>query len=324
MRSLIAFIVELLPLDASGRRAMDETLADWKHEATAAATPLHRTRAGAHGVVAVCGVLGRVVIADLGRPATYGVCAGVLALAVGFSLVMIQLMVLPSVVRPIPAELVVPLLISLLPMALTACVPLALLTPPFAQRPGGSMGALCLLIGLLSIGNLGWLTPHSNQWFREAVVAHNNPPTPGFQPPDTLPRGHAELTVPELVRLAQQSGYGDRLRAVQTLSTRAVLLVMIPVSLIVGAQARRFTRARGQRYGGAVIAWGIVAIAWATATMGSGAIRTVLAAELLRTYHLQTYRLWLVPIACVAGAVVLALLARRRESRLTSSNLPAA
>lgn len=38
MRAVFAFLLDLLPLDASGRRAVDETLKDWDHEVRQAPT----------------------------------------------------------------------------------------------------------------------------------------------------------------------------------------------------------------------------------------------------------------------------------------------
>lgn len=49
MRPFAEFLVAMLPLDASGRRAVDETLADWRHEAAEART------LAAHVVTAVRG-----------------------------------------------------------------------------------------------------------------------------------------------------------------------------------------------------------------------------------------------------------------------------
>lgn len=308
MRRLVAFLVELLPLDATGRRAVDETLADWTHEASTATTAVARVRAGALGVAGVGEVVARVAIADLGRSATYRACGGVLALAIlqGLPVMLASALAVQLTARAMPASLAATLAILLLPMALAVSVPLALLTPPYARQASRPAVAVCLLLALFAIANLGWITPHTNQVFREATARHNNQSPPGFQ----QPRGLAELTAPELLALARNDGYQGQ-AAMRVLHQRLVLIVMLPVCLVMGEQARRYARARGRR-SGATIAWAVTAGVWAVVTLGS----PVLAMLLATPYEIavpRQYQMWLLPFVSLAAASLLAHRARRFE-----------
>ena len=53
MNRVVEFLVDMLPLDPPGRRAVDETLADWRHEAGEARTMAGRVAATTRGSAAV-------------------------------------------------------------------------------------------------------------------------------------------------------------------------------------------------------------------------------------------------------------------------------
>jgi hypothetical protein len=301
---LTEFLFGMLPLDPSGRRAVDETLADWRHEADAARTMAGRVRTACAGAVSVVSVVSRVTLFAVARPATSWLCAAALLLGITLSLAMIEVTVFPTVARPVPPALALELRLLLLPMALAVCLPLAVLTPPFIGRHLGSAAPVCLLLMLASVGNLGWLLPDANQAFRQRVVGHHNPAQAGFDQPTSLPRGYNELSVAALLDRSRWSGDADAQKA---LNSRAVLLLMLPVCLLVGHQARRLAHMRSWRLAGLVIAWGTTAMGWATAYPMAGIVREILALPAA----FDGYAVWLMPTVCLAAATLFSALAGR-------------
>ncbi len=78
MRHLLARLIERLPLETRERRAVDETLADWEHEASIARTRAARAAVAATGLFAVCAALARPTSRTMIRWATLS--AGVLTI----------------------------------------------------------------------------------------------------------------------------------------------------------------------------------------------------------------------------------------------------
>ncbi len=79
MRHLLARLLERLPLDSRERRAVEETFADWQHEASLARSRFARAGVAATGFLAMCAALSRPAARTLTRWAALS--AGVLALA---------------------------------------------------------------------------------------------------------------------------------------------------------------------------------------------------------------------------------------------------
>jgi hypothetical protein len=302
----------MLPIDEIGRRAVDETLADWHHEAGEATTTGRRMLAALHGALGIAIVLGSVTTRDLGSLRTLRQVGASVGLAMLIGLPFFALPVAAYMVQSgVPALTALGLMATLIPAALTATLPLALLTPPMARPGGMSLVGAGLLIAVLSAVNLGWVAPNANQHFRETAFSILNP-----SPSSSTPRrGDAELTVAHLMRDMRQGG-PPAIRAVNVLTERAMPLAMVPVCLLIGTQARRFVRARRWQRGAGRLAWGVTLAGTVLATVGVNAAIALVARTEPATWQLPAaYRPVLVPLVCLFGAVALAWSAHRTETR---------
>src|SRR5690606_35793758 len=195
--------VTLLPLDDQTTRALDETLADWRHEAADAPTMLQRAVVGVHGVLGVMTVLLRTGGNDLARLPTWRAVTSTLALAALFSLIAVTGWAPLWAASGQSTASALALLLPLLPMAIATCLPIALLARPFGVidegRRAGALGA-CAVLTIVAALNVGWLSPVSNQVYREAAYELQFPDAPLPPGPTTWPRpGPAELMAGELV-----------------------------------------------------------------------------------------------------------------------------
>jgi len=333
MRRVVEFVVAMLPLDASGRRAVDETLADWRHEASEAQTGASRLATAVRGFLAVVVAVSSVVARDLTSLQTLrivGVVAGSACLmATGFTYRNFERYAAEIAELGVADANLVGLWASMLPAASSFCVYLALLAPPVRRVTTRSLMGPCLVLMVMSAVNLGWVTPAATQWFRQAnvdIYRQWAPPAPS-QPPGGhegrpygpsagadgsrhMPRGIAEFTVFELVREVRSTGARAQ-EATMNLSSRATVLAMVPICLLLGVHARRLGAARRWKVGSGLLAW---------VTFISGAVIAVFAAlagaELFRGqlsigfYEARTqFSVWLVPVVCGSMAFALARVA---------------
>ena len=145
----------------------------------------------------------------------------------------------------------------LVPFALAVAMPAGLLLgiPGVlgTQRPSTRVLAAAMLLGLactaVAIVNVGWVTPASNQTFREQILI-----AVGWELP--IPRGYNELSLNELWRQGLR---------VDILQRVAVALAPMPV-LLVALSIRTRTRTR------AVAAGVASTVAWWAATMGAASM----------------------------------------------------
>jgi hypothetical protein len=96
---------------------------------------------------------------------------------------------------------------------------------------------------------VGWVFPASNQMYREYVFSKlsGGPATVGSSAAagsNALARGFAELSAPELVRLARNGQPHRQRAAISHLSSRLALVVSAPVFFVFGIAARRSLSAR--------------------------------------------------------------------------------
>ena len=70
MRQFAEFIVAMVPIDAEARRAIDETLADWRYEGGMAGSTLARALVAATGLWALVSVVVRAALVDVQRAGT--------------------------------------------------------------------------------------------------------------------------------------------------------------------------------------------------------------------------------------------------------------
>jgi hypothetical protein len=168
-----------------------------------------------------------------------------------------------------------------------------------------------ILLSAFSLANLGWASPNANQQFREMSYRVLYP-----SEPTNVPRGNAELTATDLIRGVQQDG-SSRARAMAILGERTRLLVLVPVCLLIGTQARRLVRARRWSRGAGVVAWSVMIAGWLIASGVAGVASALLVQrqQLEAWYMFEPLRPLLVPVACGAGGILLAWCAHRTEVR---------
>jgi hypothetical protein len=196
MRRVIEFVLAAIPLDARGRRAIDETLLDWSYEADRAATQAGRLWCGLRALASVGSTLASLAVAE---------CADVprsrWLLRFGVYLTAIAvLFTLNSSAHPvfggIEPAFRQPVLIGLVfvgAAAVSAPVLLFLSTVP-ADRAGRRRTpffGLAIAAFVAMIGVNGWAVPIANQEFRQTVFQANGGA-------GTIRPGPNELTLPQL------------------------------------------------------------------------------------------------------------------------------
>jgi hypothetical protein len=310
VRGLTQFLAAMLPLDAGSRRALDETFADWRHEEALATSPSAGVRAVIGGLWGAAVVVARSAMVDLGRSSTYRIGLGTIGVSLLLSAVIVMRFLWLPWERVSIAESAV-LFLYLLPMGLPVALPLAALAPPFSRRSASSLMGLAVALTLFSVTTLGWISPKTNQAFRESVaatfVARGDSVVPG--------RGLAELSASELVTLARSQP--DDGRIFHVLNTRAAYVVAVPMCLLLGAQARRVASARDWRSGGRLIAWAVALGSWGCAFAGSMIVyRTVGPSADAAS---RAWVMWSIPASLALSAIILAWLASREEQRPDSS-----
>jgi hypothetical protein len=315
VRPFAEFLVAMLPLDVSGRRAVDETLADWRHEAAEAQTVVGRVAAGVRGLTAVVVAVTVVAARDVASADTFRIAGAVAGAAVlmgiGFSYRRFEVQAALLAERGLNDASLFVMWASMLLPAISLCIPLALLAPPVRQVATRSLIGPCVVLTAISAFNLGWMTPHANQWFRETTWAIFRPAVPEPHVPRSLARGLAEYTVADLVREVGQGGAQSR-RAAGQLNSRAVLLAMVPVCLILGVQARRLGIARRWRFGAGLLAWVTLSAGWFVGIVGGSVVVNLLVGQ---SEFLVLLRPWAVPFVCSSIALAIAWLAQQATSR---------
>jgi len=161
MMSVLAWCIEGLPFDARSRRAIYETLADWRHEQLAAATPARRVFASVRGALSVVRVATLSLVREAGD---FDWCRG-LAGRWGLVAALVMLLSFASTSPMLPglgAETFV-LVVLGAPLTLLAILPPALFLV-LAWRPvaraAPTTGAVCVAAGATLL-LAGWLVPAS-------------------------------------------------------------------------------------------------------------------------------------------------------------------
>jgi hypothetical protein len=302
VRRVIASVVDILPLDTRGRRAVDETLADWKHEAGEARTIAGRLVAGVRGAAAVAVAVTSVAVRDVTSAETFGivglVAGSALLMGIGLTYRSFEDHAGYLAARGLTDAPLLGMWSAMLPQTVSLCIPLTLLAPPVRRAATRSLIGPCVILMALSAANLGWIGPQAHQWLRQTTfdLLQRHDGAANFGTP-RLPRGSAEYTAVDLVR-HHHAGGARAQRAATDLNRRGAMLVMVPVCLVLGVQARRLGTARRWRAGAGLLAWSAFAIGYIVATLIA-----ILTADSLRLFSL-----WLAPLVCAAIAFGLARL----------------
>ena len=309
MRRPVEFLADMLPLDEAGRRAVDETLADWRCEANDATTSGGRLLVDVIGTAAVVGAITRLAFDEVRMPGSWQLFARVVGLALTVS-AMIAMIGAWSTLAAAEWPTAVTLLVALLPITLGSYLPLVALTPPFRLQRGVPVLGVCLLLGAIAAANLGWVTPVAKLSFRvnavDVLAAHVR------EAP--VPRSDPERSVPALAGRAMAGGF-DGASAAYVLSERAALGATAPAFLLLGIQARRFSRHRRWRHAGGLLAWAVAAVAAVPAVLAVTELRDWLQALFFYPANeLRLLQFWVVPAVALVAA---GLMARRSPASTT-------
>lgn len=197
MRLIVEVLLRALPLDARGRRAIDETLVDWSVEGNGRGV-VKRSFIGARAMVALLRVVSLIAIRET-PSAPYGrLLFFTLALTSGLCLVTD----LPNV-QVFPAESRPALWISYAAANLTLMFPAALFLTVLSARRARGVSALGLAVVSVTAMLLvtGWLLPNANDHFRETANRGFAARTASGDPRmRVVGRGAPEMTLPALIQ----------------------------------------------------------------------------------------------------------------------------
>jgi hypothetical protein len=242
MRGAVEILLAVLPLDARGRRAIDETLADWAYEAGRAATRAGRLMCGLRAIVSVGNTLVSLALEELADvPRSSWLARFVLYLTASA-----VLFTLNSSAHPVFAGLEPtfrkPVLIALLfvggAAVLAPCL-LFLSTVPAerADRRRTPFFGLAVVSFVAMVAVHGWAVPIANQEFRQTVFQ-------GKGGAGTIQRGPNELTLPELF-FRSESPAGWRAKApFGRPSVRVGMAAAVSVMVLLAAEVQRLSRRR--------------------------------------------------------------------------------
>jgi hypothetical protein len=234
MRRLTRWIVGALPLDDRGRRAMNETLADWEHESARATGAAARAAATALALLAVARAFLLLTVRETWRIPTGWVLGRFVPLVVISSLAV----TMNTTARLVAASLWQghPSLLGWLalmaaPMALPfACLVAIATTPRRRLLPLLGLTAATIAASLLLNG---WIGPDSSVHFRQSAYYFVTSTSIGHE----LTRGLPEMRPGDLVGLALAGGSRSRVAA-DMLLLRMSLVVACPLAVFLAARLR--------------------------------------------------------------------------------------
>ena len=235
MRGAIDAILAGVRLSDRDRRAVDETLADWRFERDACVAGLERMAVDVRGAAAVTAAMLRIAASDSLSAKAWSTALVAVLLAAGFVLLGLA-WAPPRAFRQGGSTGVFPL--SLLPSGVCAVLATMFAAVLAGRRvapvPGTMIAGVAMMVLLV-----GWVTPESNQWFRQTRAAFSHV-TEGTQQPDVpLPRGPAELTLVDLFAVAAGEDAAWAGAARRQLALRSGLIAWVPVCCVLGVSVRQ-------------------------------------------------------------------------------------
>jgi hypothetical protein len=221
-------LLDLLVPDERDRRAIDETLADWREEREQETGP-GRLMADARGLLACARVLAASAIMPFRQGDLWRYFFWTLASSVALGGFMTMSWALET---SIPARL--SLWLALLPGALTFTVGLTAAFG-FGLRPGQKLPVLAAIAGGFAcvVALAGWLAPESNQYFRETAAMTLNPGAPA------PPRGLAEHRLPSVLAGLWSEDPRAQLLASRELTRKAAYVLLWLALIALGESIRR-------------------------------------------------------------------------------------
>lgn len=314
--------MHLLTFDAFGRRVIDETFADWQHEAGAATGMPARICAHLRGLVALGRAVPRVFVHELRVSETWAVMASVFGAAFTLAVLWSGLSLPGLLSRNAGLEQqALDLWLLLVPQYFFISLLLAVLSPPFVRRTRGVALAPMLLLCLVMVSALQWGIPDALQQFRvtmwRSMVERLGPPASPIEALErTIPpsRGLSELSLTELISTARTDGsLGPGAR--RHLATLSALVALGPTLWLLGVQARRLADHWRWRAGRWAIAWVSAGVVFAVTVLPEPWLRH---SPLSRDWAWATapgFYLWLFVAGVVAVTVLFAALAPTRSEQ---------
>ena len=222
-------LIDLLLPEPRDRRAIDETVADWRMERSRA-TGAARLGADVRGAAAFARTLAGCTFTAFSQPDIWRYLGATVtvSMAIGVALA------IEPVLQWGRASATMPLSIwlSLLPGAVTVGLLLSA-AAGFGLRPGRELPVATAAFATAAIASLatGWVVPAANQQFRELTAIQSRA---GYWPPP----GPAEMSFPELVSRVV-SGEAERLPARRELGGRVAFVGMWVALVGFGEAVRR-------------------------------------------------------------------------------------
>lgn len=232
MRPRSSALLGLFLSGETGRRAVEETLADWRESRSHETSMVRRLATDVQGVVSVFHVFATLTrVQIVGGVAVWRPLAPtvIVASVLGFALWVPALMRLPPLVL---AGSLVSITLLALPSGFVICLPVAGALGLGLRRDQAApiLGQMLVATALLVILT-GWVVPATNQEFRLRARSLFSPQT-SSRP--LLP-GLAELSLPELLSSRPENVN----LALSELSRRLAIVIAGPVFLFLGAAVRR-------------------------------------------------------------------------------------
>jgi hypothetical protein len=230
-----------LPLSARDRRALDETLTDWTFEREAAPAA-RRWFVDLRWAFAVTLVLGRIGLGAMWQPRTWMPVLWAVLLAAAASGVMSWHLFRRTAERlsadGLPESTVVLLALSLLPSSFGILFGPMLAIVGAGRRPQSAVLGPMFAALVVAVLLLGWITPESNQWFRQRI---SDATATRAEPPSRsrlmMHRGIGEWRVQELVANAFSTDAAFAKAARDQLGARSGLLAWMAACWWLGVSA---------------------------------------------------------------------------------------
>ena len=219
------FSALLIP-DECGRRALEETLADWREERAKAESVFARLAVDARTMPGITRVLAMTAGADLGRRDAWRCLAWTMVAGVVIAALQLGIFVPPLFPR-LSLRMV-----ALLPSGVMIYGALAAAFGPGLgrERPFPGLAACVLLLAMMAV-LAGYITPFANDYFRTQTGMANGVARSTLE----SSRGTAEQSAAELL----QRAISDKAAAArQTLWRRGLIVLSAPVLLLLGAAIR--------------------------------------------------------------------------------------
>jgi hypothetical protein len=253
--SLLGSAAELLIPDQTGRRAIEEAVADWRQAQASAGTVGQRVVADAQGAVSLIRVFALVTTTQLGARDVWGpfTWAVVVSAAVGGASTIPNL--LSARVSASLSDVAI-LAILIMPVSVAVFFPIVVASGLGAHRHRATpLAGQVVLAAVLGVMLTGWVVPAANHAFMHRVLLVLNPAGEA-----RVVSGPTASSLQELLADLRSDRPAAASAAAQQLRHRAALALAGPTLLVLGVAVRRRWAPRNS-WRGAQVAAGAAPIA---------------------------------------------------------------